>query len=77
MCIEFVSLLDECGLSGSAATGESWFDLSTKEVELKLCDEGTNEGTDFDSKCVCFMAAVGSQVFNSVHLILWFSAGYS
>ena len=64
-------------LSGSAAKGESGFALSTKGVESKLGDEGTNEGTDFDGKYVYFAAAVGSHVFDSVHLILWFSIEFS
>ena len=41
-----------------------------REYSLKLCDEGTNEGTGLDGKGVCFRAAVESHVFNSVHLIL-------
>ena len=75
--LAFASLLDECGLSGSATTGESGFALATKGVESKLCDEGTSERTDFDGKRVCFTVAVGSHVFNSVDLILWFSTGFS
>ena len=67
LCLQFASLLDDCGLSGSPATGGSGFALSTKGVESNLCDEGTNEGTDFDGKCICITAAVGSHVFNSVH----------
>ena len=77
MDLAFASLLDEYGLSGSAKTGESGVTLATKGVESKLCDEGTNEGTDFDGKRVCFTVAVGSHVFNSVDLILWFSTGFS
>ena len=75
--LAFASLLDKCGLSGSATTGESGFALATKGVESKLCDEGTSERTDFDGKRVCFTVAVGSHVFNSVDLILWFSTGFS
>ena len=63
--LAFLSLLDECGLPGSAATGESGFALSTKGVGSKLCDEGTNDGTDLDGKSVCFTVEVGSHVFNS------------
>ena len=36
-----------------------------REYSLKLCDEGTNEGTGLDGKGVCFRAAVGSHAFNS------------
>ena len=64
-------------LSGSATTGELGFALATTGVESKLCDEGTSERTYFDGKRVCFTVAVGSHVFNSVDLILWFSTGFS
>ena len=77
MCLEFVFLLDKCGSSESAETGGSGFALSTKGIESKLCDDGTNKGTGLDGKCVCFTSVVGSHVFHSMHLICWFSTGCS
>ena len=70
MYFEFASLLNGWGLSGSATTGGPGFALSTDKVESKLCDEGIKEGTKLDGKSVCFVSAVGSHVFISVHLIL-------
>ena len=61
----------------SAATEGLGFALSTNEVESKLCGEGTNGETDLDVKSARFTAAVGSHVFISVRLILWFLTGFS
>ena len=50
--LNFASLVSKWRLSGSATTGGSGFALSTNEVESKLCDDGTKEGSDLWKKCL-------------------------
>ena len=66
--LAIVFLLNRWGLSGSALTGGSGFAVSIKEVDSKLCDGGTNDGTNLDGHAICFTVAVGLHVFNSVDL---------